>query len=72
MGFAGSVGKYRLGRTIGEGTFAKVKLAVNSINGQHVAIKILDKKMVMESHLKYQATFISSFVFLLLSLQLRN
>ncbi|KAK4265453.1 hypothetical protein QN277_026505 [Acacia crassicarpa] len=54
MGFAGSVGKYKLGRTIGEGTFAKVKLAVNSINGQHVAIKILDKKMVMESHLKYQ------------------
>lgn len=54
MGFASSVGKYRLGRTIGEGTFAKVKLAVNSLNGQYVAIKILDKKMVMESHLKYQ------------------
>ncbi|XP_028775386.1 LOW QUALITY PROTEIN: CBL-interacting serine/threonine-protein kinase 21-like [Neltuma alba] len=54
MGFASSVGKYRLGRTIGEGTFAKVKIAVNSLNGQYVAIKILDKKMVMESHLKYQ------------------
>ena len=47
MGFASSIGKYRLGRTIGEGTFAKVKLAVNNLNGQQVAIKILDKKMVM-------------------------
>lgn len=55
MGFASnSIGKYRLGRTIGEGTFAKVKLGVNSHNGQFVAIKVIDKTMVMQSHLKYQ------------------
>lgn len=56
MGFApNSIGKYKLGRTIGEGTFAKVKLAVDSTNGQYVAAKIIDKKMVTESDLKCQA-----------------
>ncbi|KAK9275046.1 hypothetical protein L1049_022385 [Liquidambar formosana] len=54
MGFANNVGKYRLGRTIGEGTSAKVKLAVDSINGQYVAIKIIDKHMVVENNLMYQ------------------
>ncbi|KAI4335450.1 hypothetical protein L6164_014094 [Bauhinia variegata] len=54
MGFANNVGKYRLGRTIGEGTFAKVKLGVNSDNGQYVAMKIIDKQMVLKSDLKYQ------------------
>ncbi|BBG92887.1 CBL-interacting protein kinase 21 [Prunus dulcis] len=38
--------KYQLGRTIGEGTFAKVKLALDSTNGKYVAIKVLDKHMV--------------------------
>lgn len=55
MGFATTIGKYHLGRTIGEGTFAKVKLAVDTTDGHHVAIKIIDKAMVMESNLKYQA-----------------
>ncbi|XWS52168.1 hypothetical protein CRYUN_Cryun11dG0043800 [Craigia yunnanensis] len=54
MGFATTIGKYQLGRTIGEGTFAKVKQAVDTTNGHHVAIKIIDKAMVMESNLKYQ------------------
>ncbi|XP_041019064.1 CBL-interacting serine/threonine-protein kinase 21 [Juglans microcarpa x Juglans regia] len=55
MGFApNSIGKYKLGRTIGEGTFAKVKLAIDSTNGQYVAAKIIDKKMVTESDLKCQ------------------
>lgn len=55
MGFANSVGKYQLGRIIGEGTFAKVKLAMNTVNGQQVAIKIIDKQMVIENNLIYQA-----------------
>ncbi|WRX35106.1 Protein kinase domain - like 10 [Theobroma cacao] len=46
MGLATTIGKYQLGRTIGEGTFAKVKLAVDTTNGHHVAIKIIDKTMV--------------------------
>ncbi len=58
MGFsANNIGKYKLGRTIGEGTFAKVKLAVDSTNGQYVAVKIIDKQMVLESNLKYQVNF---------------
>ncbi|XP_021893117.1 CBL-interacting serine/threonine-protein kinase 21 isoform X2 [Carica papaya] len=54
MGFTSNVGKYQLGRTIGEGTFAKVKLAVDTISGQCVAIKIIDKCMVMENNLNHQ------------------
>ncbi|KAJ9689561.1 hypothetical protein PVL29_014978 [Vitis rotundifolia] len=54
MGVAHNIGKYQLSRTIGEGTFAKVKLAVNTENGQYVAIKIIDKHMVMENNLIFQ------------------
>ncbi|KAJ6731609.1 CBL-INTERACTING SERINE/THREONINE-PROTEIN KINASE 21-RELATED [Salix purpurea] len=54
MGRGNNIGKYRLGRTIGEGTYAKVKLAVDSTNGRPVAIKIMDRKMVMQSDLKNQ------------------
>ncbi|WRX27761.1 Protein kinase domain - like 10 [Theobroma cacao] len=41
------VGKYELGRTLGEGTFAKVKFARNIETEQNVAIKILDKEKVL-------------------------
>lgn len=57
MGFANNIGKYQLGRTIGEGTFAKVKLALDSTNGKYVAIKILDRHMVVETNLVNQARF---------------
>ncbi|WJX91152.1 CBL-interacting serine/threonine-protein kinase 21, variant 2 [Trifolium repens] len=49
-----SIGKYRVSRTIGEGTFSKVKLAFNSNNGEKVAIKVIDKQMVLKNNLKYQ------------------
>uniref|UniRef100_A0A0E0BNH9 non-specific serine/threonine protein kinase n=1 Tax=Oryza glumipatula TaxID=40148 RepID=A0A0E0BNH9_9ORYZ len=42
------VGKYELGRTIGEGTFAKVKFARDTETGDPVAIKILDKEKVLK------------------------
>ncbi|XP_066398350.1 CBL-interacting protein kinase 31-like isoform X2 [Miscanthus floridulus] len=48
------VGKYELGRTIGEGTFAKVRIAKNMENGDHVAIKILDKAKVHKNKLAEQ------------------
>lgn len=54
MGYTNSIGKYQLIRTIGEGMFAKVKLAVNRDNGQYVAIKIIDKQMVVKRNLMYQ------------------
>ncbi|XP_062188284.1 CBL-interacting protein kinase 31-like isoform X2 [Phragmites australis] len=48
------VGKYELGRTIGEGTFAKVRFAKNMETGDHVAIKILDKAKVQKHKLVEQ------------------
>jgi len=48
------VGKYELGRTIGEGTFAKVRFAKNTENGEPVAIKILDKEKVQRHRLVEQ------------------
>ncbi|XP_058067904.1 CBL-interacting serine/threonine-protein kinase 21-like isoform X2 [Magnolia sinica] len=54
MGFATNIGKYQLGRTIGEGTFAKVKVAVNTETGHSVAVKIIDKQMVMDNKLMDQ------------------
>ncbi|PIA28596.1 hypothetical protein AQUCO_06800037v1 [Aquilegia coerulea] len=54
MGVSTSIGKYRLCTTIGEGTFSKVKLAMNTETHQKVAIKIIDKEMIMENNLKDQ------------------
>jgi 5'-AMP-activated protein kinase catalytic alpha subunit len=51
------VGKYELGRTIGEGTFAKVRIAKNMENGDHVAIKILDKAKVHKNKLAEQVKY---------------
>lgn len=48
------VGKYEVGRTIGEGTFAKVKFARNSETGEPVALKILDKEKVLKYMLAEQ------------------
>ncbi|XP_051125801.1 CBL-interacting protein kinase 23-like [Andrographis paniculata] len=42
------VGRYELGRTLGEGTFAKVKFAKNMDTGENVAIKIMDKEKVLK------------------------
>ena len=39
------IGKYELGRTLGEGTFGKVKEAINLETQEAVAIKILDKQV---------------------------
>ncbi|KAE9601084.1 putative protein kinase CAMK-CAMKL-CHK1 family [Lupinus albus] len=41
------VGKYELGRTMGEGNFAKVKFARDSATGESVAIKVLDKQKLL-------------------------
>ncbi|XP_027173346.1 CBL-interacting serine/threonine-protein kinase 21 isoform X1 [Coffea eugenioides] len=56
MGFSDKIGKYQLSRTIGEGSFAKVKLAINTTNGQYVAIKIIDKQMVLKNNLMQQVS----------------
>ncbi|PUZ73526.1 hypothetical protein GQ55_2G481100 [Panicum hallii var. hallii] len=48
------VGNYELGRTIGEGTFAKVRIAKNMETGDHVAIKIIGKAKVQKHKLVEQ------------------
>lgn len=42
------VGKYEMGKTLGEGTFAKVKVARHIETGMSVAIKILDKEKILK------------------------
>ncbi|GAB4828275.1 Son of sevenless 2 [Ancistrocladus abbreviatus] len=42
------VGKYEVGRTIGEGTFAKVKFAVNTDTGESVAMKVMAKSTILK------------------------
>ncbi|KAK9743461.1 hypothetical protein RND81_03G240900 [Saponaria officinalis] len=45
------VGKYEIGRTIGEGTFAKVKFAQNTETGESVAMKVLDRTAILKHKL---------------------
>lgn len=61
------VGKYELGKTIGEGTFAKVRFARNSETGDAVAIKILDKEKILKHKLVEQVYFNLSYQFLSLT-----
>ena len=42
------VGHYLLGKTIGEGTFGKVKIAVHIPTGEKVAVKILEKSRIKD------------------------
>ncbi|CAM8955677.1 unnamed protein product [Rhodiola kirilowii] len=42
------VGKYEIGRTIGEGSFAKVKFARDVETGEFVAIKVIDKEKALK------------------------
>lgn len=52
------VGKYELGRTIGEGNFAKVKFAQNTETGDSVAIKVLAKSTILKHKMVDQVLFL--------------
>lgn len=43
------VGNYVLGKTIGKGTFGKVKLGIHTLTGEKVAIKVLEKNRIKDS-----------------------
>lgn len=43
-----SVTQYLLGKTLGEGTFGKVKLGTHILTGEKVAIKILEKSKIKD------------------------
>ncbi|XP_066289008.1 uncharacterized protein [Branchiostoma lanceolatum] len=42
------VGSYLIGRTLGEGSFAKVREGLHAVTGEKVAIKVIDKKTARE------------------------
>jgi len=48
------VGKYILGRTLGQGTFGKVKVALDTETDRHVAIKMMDKAKIREARMGAQ------------------
>nr|ABM66448.1 SOS2-like protein [Brassica juncea] len=48
------LGKYEVGRTIGEGSFAKVKFARNTDSGENVAIKIMAKSTILKNKMADQ------------------
>ena len=45
-----TIGQYHLGKSIGQGTFGKVKLGTHTLSSEKVAIKVLQKKMLMQSN----------------------
>ncbi|XP_057496392.1 CBL-interacting serine/threonine-protein kinase 9 [Actinidia eriantha] len=48
------VGRYEIGKTLGEGSFAKVKFAKNVDTGDFVAIKIIDRDRVLHHRMVEQ------------------
>jgi 5'-AMP-activated protein kinase catalytic alpha subunit len=48
------IGKYEVGRTIGEGTFAKVKFAKHTETGENVAIKVMAKTTILKHRMVEQ------------------
>lgn len=50
---AGSrIGKYQVIKTLGEGSFGKVKLAQHTVTGQNVALKIINRKTLAKSDMQ--------------------
>lgn len=60
------LGKYDVGRTLGEGNFGKVKYARNVESGQSFAIKILEKNRIIDLNITDQVHTLISCVLLLL------
>lgn len=48
------IGKYELGKTLGMGTFSKVKYGTDTEGGQAYAIKIVDRKQVLKENMEHQ------------------
>jgi serine/threonine protein kinase len=54
------VGRYELGKTIGEGSFAKVKIARDTRDGSTCAIKVLDRNHVLRHKMVEQVPSLPS------------
>jgi serine/threonine protein kinase len=48
------IGKYELGKTLGKGTFSKVKYGIDTESGSAWAIKIIDKAQLAKEHMEEQ------------------
>ena len=48
------IGDYQIIKTLGEGTYSKVKQAVNIKTGKEYAIKIIDQQFIKENHMEKQ------------------
>ncbi|KAL1204331.1 CBL-interacting serine/threonine-protein kinase 17 [Cardamine amara subsp. amara] len=48
------IGKYELGRTLGEGNSAKVKFAKDTVSGESFAVKIIDKTRITRLNVSFQ------------------
>ncbi|XP_078176965.1 CBL-interacting protein kinase 24-like isoform X2 [Carex rostrata] len=62
------VGKYEMGRTIGEGTFAKVKFAVDTDTDNAVAIKVLAKSTILKHKMVHQVLASQTKIYIILEL----
>ncbi|XP_050947908.1 CBL-interacting serine/threonine-protein kinase 1-like isoform X9 [Cucumis melo] len=60
------MGKYELGRTIGHGSFGKVKFAINVENGQPFALKVLDKSKIIDLKFTHQVLASKSKIYMVL------
>ncbi|URD79188.1 Cbl-interacting protein kinase [Musa troglodytarum] len=60
-GEEGVLGKYELGRTLGEGNFGKVKYARNVVTGEAFAVKILDRKRIQSLKIDDQWNHLRSY-----------
>jgi serine/threonine protein kinase len=49
-----TIGKYRVGWTIGKDAFAKVRLAFDAETSGTVAVKFIDRSTVFRNNLMYQ------------------
>lgn len=62
------LGKYQVGRTLGEGNFGKVKLAQDIQSGKPYAVKIIEKNRIISLNITDQVSIIPSpffFIFLI-------
>jgi 5'-AMP-activated protein kinase catalytic alpha subunit len=58
---ASLLGRYEIGRTLGEGNFGKVKYARHIGTGGHFAIKILDRSKILSLRIDDQVYIIEFF-----------
>lgn len=57
------LGNYKLGRTIGDGSTGKVRVAEHMLTGHKVAIKILNRNKIAEMGLEDKGLFCSLPIF---------